>query len=63
MVAIMLFRLRSAVLVALLLIGRGARALRRSRRPRLQTAEQTQAPAPVRHGGGEANLVLPDLGS
>jgi K(+)-stimulated pyrophosphate-energized sodium pump len=62
MVDTMHFRLRSVALVALLIFAAAAPAFA-AQPPEAQTpAGQTQA-APVRHGGGEANLVLPDLGS
>ena len=50
------------MLVTLLLCAAAAPAL--AQPPDVPTVtEQSQAPAPARHGGGEANLVLPDLGS
>ena len=54
--------LRSVMLVTLLLCAAAAPAL--AQPPDVPTVtEQSQAPAPARHAGGEANLVLPDLGS
>jgi K(+)-stimulated pyrophosphate-energized sodium pump len=58
----MRFRLRSAAFIALLLLTTVAPAFAAQPPAPPQTAQQAQAPAPVRHGG-EANLVLPDLGS
>src|SRR5688572_336500 len=55
--------LRSVMLVTLLLLTAAA-APAFAQPPDVPTVtEQSQAPAPARHGGGEANLVLPDLGS
>ncbi|MEO6213673.1 MAG: sodium-translocating pyrophosphatase, partial [Vicinamibacterales bacterium] len=59
----LLFRLRSVALLALLLLGAAAPAVASQPPDAPQTSAAAQAPAPVRHGGGEANLVLPDLGS
>ena len=54
--------LRSVMLVTLLLCAAAAPAL--AQPPDVPSVtEQSQAPAPARHAGGEANLVLPDLGS
>ena len=59
----LLFRLRSVALIALLLLGAAAPALASQPPDASQTPAPSQAPAAARHGGGEANLVLPDLGS
>src|SRR5436190_47976 len=55
-------RLRSVALIALLLLGAAAPALA-SQPPDVAQAPTTEQPGAARHGGGEANLVLPDLGS
>src|SRR5215207_2710429 len=55
-------RLRSVALIALLLLGAAAPALA-SQPPDVAQTSTEQAPAQPRHVGGEANLVLPDLGS
>ncbi|MBA2257329.1 MAG: sodium-translocating pyrophosphatase [Acidobacteria bacterium] len=65
MLPTLFLRLRSAALIALLLLTAATPADAEQPPAAPQTTEQAQAqaPAPVRHGGGEANLVLPDLGS
>src|SRR5215203_6537237 len=55
-------RLRSVALIALLLLGAAAPALA-SQPPDVAQTSTEQPAAAARHGGGEANLVLPDLGS
>ncbi|MEO5898331.1 MAG: sodium-translocating pyrophosphatase [Vicinamibacterales bacterium] len=57
------YRLRSVALIALLLLGAAAPALASQPPDASQTPATSQAPAAARHGGGEANLVLPDLAS
>jgi K(+)-stimulated pyrophosphate-energized sodium pump len=58
----LMFHLRSVAVIALLLLGAAVPALAAQPPDVPQTSAAEQAPAP-RHGGGEANLVLPDLGS
>ncbi|MBA3296956.1 MAG: sodium-translocating pyrophosphatase [Acidobacteria bacterium] len=55
-------RLRSVTLIALLLLGVAAPAAAAQPPEAAQTPAAGEPPA-ARHGGGEANLVLPDLGS
>jgi K(+)-stimulated pyrophosphate-energized sodium pump len=58
----MFLRLRSVALAALLLVAATPAFAAQPPDVSQAPAGQTQA-APVRHGGGEANLILPDLGS
>ena len=59
----MFVRLRSAAFLALLLTAVPVVSAAQPPAAPQTTEQAAQAPAPVRHGGGEANLVLPDLGS
>ncbi len=59
----MFIRLRSALFLALLLTAVPVVSAAQPPAAPQTTEQAAQAPAPVRHGGGEANLVLPDLGS
>ncbi|HXG56555.1 MAG TPA: sodium-translocating pyrophosphatase [Vicinamibacterales bacterium] len=56
-------RVRSVALIALLLLGAGAPALAAQPPDAPQASAAEQQPAPASHAGGEANLVLPDLGA
>ena len=48
------------MMIALLLLGAAAPALALQPPDASQTPATSQAPAAARHGGGEANLVLPE---
>ena len=63
MLPTMFVRLRSAAFLALLLTAVPVVSAAQPPAAPQTTEQAAQAPAPVRHGGGEANLVLPDLGS